>query len=85
MRLFGLSSFLVTSDANTRVAGVALLALILLWTLGYVLFAFRRVYADGWIGGGVKAVVLVLVGLVTGNAVVILSVWLAVMSISRVV
>lgn len=84
LRLFGLSPYMTTSDANSQVAGVSFLVLLLLWTYGYVLLAFRRVYADGWLGAGAKAAVLVLVGLVAGNVVVILSLWLAVKMASQV-
>lgn len=74
---------MTTSDANSQIAGVSLLVLLLLWTYGYVLLAFRRVYADGWLGASAKAALLVLVGLVAGNVVVILALWLAVKMASQ--
>lgn len=81
LRFFGLS---VTYDAQTSSVGAALFALILLWQFGYVLLAFRRVYADGWIGAGAKATVMIVVGLLIANAVAILSFWLAIKALSRV-
>jgi len=79
MRSLGLSA---TYDSQTQAAGAALLGLIVFWQLAYVLLAFRRVYADGWIGAGVKALVTVAVWLLIGNMVVVLSFWLAVKTAS---
>jgi hypothetical protein len=81
LRLFGLP---VTYAAQTSDAGMALLVLMLLWQFGYVLLAFRRVYADGWIGAGAKAAAMVAVRLVIGNAVALLSFWLAVQVASHI-
>jgi hypothetical protein len=49
---------------------------------GQLLLAFRRVYADRWIVGSVKAAVMVVTGLVVGNAMVFLSLWLALKTVS---
>jgi hypothetical protein len=80
MHLFGLP---MTYAAQTSDAGMALLVLILLWQFGYVLFAFRRVYADGWIGAGAKAAVMVAAQLLVANALALLSFWLAVQVVSH--
>jgi hypothetical protein len=77
MRLLGLASYANTNDPNVRNASVALLAVIMLWQFGYVLLAFRRVYADGWIGAGRKAAVMVGVRLFTGNGLAIFALYLA--------
>lgn len=77
MRSLGLS---IAYDAPSRGPASALLALILLWQFGYVLFAFRRVYADGWIGASAKAGLMVASGLLVGSAAATLSFWLAVMT-----
>ena len=82
MRLLGLASYATTSDPHVRNAGIALLAVILLWRFGYVLLAFRRVYADGWIAAGSKAAVMVGVGLLANNALAILALYLAVKSLT---
>src|SRR5215469_3015936 len=52
MRLFGIS---VTYSGQTTGAGAALFAAGVLWQFGYVLQAFRRVYADSWIPASMKA------------------------------
>lgn len=80
MRSFGIS---VTYDEQLRGVGAVLFALIVLWQYAYVLLAFRRVYADRWISASAKAVAMVVGSLVTGNAVVLLSFWLAIKSLSR--
>jgi hypothetical protein len=77
MRLLGLASYANTNDPHVRNAGIALLAGIMLWQFGYVLLAFRRVYADGWIGAGWKAAVMVGVRLFAGNGLAILALYLA--------
>lgn len=82
MRLLGLASYATTSDPHVRNAGIALLAVILLWRFGYVLLAFRRVYADGWIAAGSKAAAMVGVGLLANNALAILALYLAVKSLT---
>jgi hypothetical protein len=81
LRLFGLSP--TANDAFTQTASVVLLVAIELWQLSYVLVAFRRVYADRWVMGGVKAAVMVVTGLVVGNAMVLLSLWLALKTVSH--
>jgi hypothetical protein len=81
MRVFGLS---LTYGAQNTAVGTALIASILLWQFSYVVVAFRRVYADGWIGAGVKAAVTVFVGFLTGNALAILSFFLAIQASLRV-
>jgi len=82
MRLLGLASYATTNDPHVRNAGIALLAVILLWQFGYVLLAFRRVYADGWIAGGAKAAVMVGVRLFAGNGLAILALYLAAKSLA---
>lgn len=84
MRLFVLASYATTNDPHVRYAGIALLAVILLWQFGYVLFAFRRVYADGWIAAGLKAAVMVGVRLPAGNGLAILVLYLAVKTLTLV-
>jgi hypothetical protein len=75
MRLLGLS---LTYRAQQSVVGTALIALVLLWEFGYLVVAFRRVYADGWVGAGAKAAVMLLVSFVAGNLLAILSFYLAI-------
>jgi hypothetical protein len=77
MRIFGGSNFMIADEATTPIMSVALLALILSWQYAYMLVAFRRVYADGWIGSGAKAALLLCVALIADNAVLFLSIWLA--------
>ena len=77
MRLLGLASYAATNDPHVRNAGIALLAVMLLWQFGYVLLTFRRVYADGWIAAGSKAAVMVGVRLFAGNGLAILALYLA--------
>jgi hypothetical protein len=77
MRLLGLASYATTSDPDVRNAGIALLAVILLWQFGYVLLAFRRVYSDGWIAAGWKSAVMVGVRLFAGNGLAVLALYLA--------
>lgn len=76
VRFLGVPTASVAGESTTRVAGT-LLAVILSWQYGYMLVAFRRVYADGWIGSGAKAALLLCVALITDNAVLFLSIWLA--------
>jgi hypothetical protein len=75
MRLIGIS---VTYSGQTTGAGAALFAVGVLWQFGYVLLAFRRVYADSWIPASVKAAVIVVVGLIVANALAILAFLLAI-------
>src|SRR5215470_827685 len=75
MRSLGLS---LTYGAQRSVIGTGLIALILLWELGYAVVAFRRVYADGWIGAGAKAIAILVVNFLTGNVLAILSFFLAI-------
>jgi hypothetical protein len=82
MRLLGLASYATTNDPYVRNAGIALLAVMLLWQFGYVLLAFRRVYADGWIAAGSKAAVMVGVRLFAGNGLAILALYLAAKSLA---
>jgi hypothetical protein len=82
MRLLGLASYATTNDPHVRNAGIALFAVILLWQFGYVLLAFRRVYADGWIAAGSKAAVMVGVRLFANNGLVILALYLAVKTLT---
>jgi Protein of unknown function (DUF3667) len=84
MRLFGQSAFMVGSYPTFSPIGATLLSVVMLWQFCYVLVAFRRVYGDSWIGGSAKAVVMVAVKLVAGNALAVLSFWLAVQSLSLV-
>jgi Protein of unknown function (DUF3667) len=84
MRFLGHASFATTNDPHARNAGIALLAVILLWQFAYVLLAFRRVYADGWIAGGLKAAVMVGVRLFAGNGLAILALYLAAKSLALV-
>lgn len=77
MRILGVPTISGAGESTMRVAGAALLAAILSWQYGYMLVAFRRVYADGWIGSGTKAGLLLCVTLITDNAVLFLSIWLA--------
>jgi len=77
MRLLGLASYATTNDPHVRIAGIALLAVILLWQFGYVLLAFRRVYAEGWVAAGLKAAVMVGVRLLVGNGSAVLALYLA--------
>jgi hypothetical protein len=58
--------------------GTTLIVLIILWQFSYVVVAFRRVYADGWIAAGAKAAVMVFVGFVAGNVLAILAFFLAI-------
>jgi hypothetical protein len=83
MRVFSQAAFLVAKDASVSATGATLLLLVILWQFGYVLVAFRRVYADSWIGGSAKAAVMVVVKLVAGNVLAFLSFWLAVQSLAR--
>jgi hypothetical protein len=82
MRALGLESYLTAADPRQRALGLALLAAVLLWQLGYVLVAFRRVYADGWFGAGAKAAAMIALRLLVNNAVVFLCVWLALASLT---
>jgi hypothetical protein len=82
LRAFGLTSYLTSADPRQRELGLALLAAVLLWQLGYVVVAFRRVYADGWFGAGAKAAAMVALRLLVDNAVIFLCVWLALASLS---
>jgi len=81
MRLFGLS---LTYGAQNTTLGTALIALILLWQFSYVIVAFHRVYADGWIGAGAKAAAMVVVGFVVGNTLAILAFFIAIQTSLRV-
>jgi hypothetical protein len=84
MRVFKLSAFMVGTDASFSAGGASLLLLVILWQFGYVLVAFRRVYADSWMGGAAKAAVMVVVKLIGGNVLAFLSFWLAVQSLAQV-
>jgi len=84
MRLFKVPAFMFGTNPSVSVAGAALLFLVILWQFGYVLVAFRRVYADSWIGGSAKAAVMVVVKLVAGNALAFVSFWLAIQSLAHV-
>jgi hypothetical protein len=77
MRMFEVPTIPVADESTSPVAGAALLAVILSWQYGYMLLAFRRVYADGWIGSGAKAALLLCIALITDNAVLFLSIGLA--------
>jgi len=81
MRLFKVPAFMVGNTSSVSVAGTSLLALVILWQFGYVLVAYRRVYADSWLGGSAKAAILVAVKLVAGNALAFVSFWLAIQSL----
>jgi len=81
MRLSGLS---LTYGAQNTAVGTALIVLILLWQFSYLLFAFRRVYADGWSGACAKAAVMVFVGFITANALAILAFLIAIEASLRV-
>ena len=80
MRFFGLS---LTYGAQSTALGTTLIALIILWQFSYVVVAFRRVYADGWIGAGAKAAVMVFVGFVADNVLAILAFFLAIQASIR--
>ena len=56
------------ATVRIQVGGLVLLTLFLLWQFAYVLLAFRRVYADGWLAGAAKAALMIAVKLVAGNA-----------------
>jgi len=84
MRLFKLSAFMVGTDPSVSLGSALLLLVVILWQFGYVLVASRRVYADSWMGGSVKAAVMVIVKLVAGNVLARLSFWLAVQSLVHV-
>ncbi len=84
MRLFDLSTYTTSSDLRVQVGGFVLLTLVLLWQFAYLLFAFRRVYADGWLGGAGKAALVIAVKLVAGNAIAVLAIWLTIQSLKRV-
>ena len=84
MRVLNLSPFMFGRNPSFSVAGAALLFLVLAWQFAYVLVAFRRVYGDTWTGGSAKAAVMVAVKLVAGNALAVLSFWLAVQSLLHV-
>jgi hypothetical protein len=84
MRVLNLSPFMFGRNPSFSVAGAALLFLVLAWQFAYVLVAFRRVYGDTWMGGSAKAAVMVAVKLVAGNALAVLSFWLAVQSLLHV-
>jgi hypothetical protein len=81
LRLLGVSP--AAKDALTQTASLVLLVAIELWQLSYVLVAFRRVYADRWVFGSVKAAAMVVTGLVVGNAMGFLSLWLALKTVSH--
>jgi len=81
MRTLGLA---LTYGAQSSAVGSTLIVLILLWQFVYVAVAFRRVYADGWVGASAKSAVMVLVGFVTGNVLAILSFYLALQAVLRV-
>lgn len=84
MRVFNEPAFMVAKDASVSATSATLLLLVILCQFGYVLVAFRRVYADSWMGGSAKAAVMVVVKLVAGNVLAFLSFWLAVQSLVRV-
>ena len=81
IRSLGLS---LTCGAQRSAAGTALIALVLLWEFSYVLVAFRRVYADSWIGAGAKAAAMLFVSFLTGNVLAILSFFIAIQVSLRV-
>ncbi len=84
MRVFDLSTYTTNSDPRVQVGGFVLLTLVLLWQFSYVLFAFRRVYADGWLRGAGKAALVIAVKLVAGNVIALLAIWLTIQSLKRV-
>ena len=75
MRLFGVS---VTYSGQTSGVGAVLFAFGVVWQLVYVCLAFRRVYADGWIGASAKAGLIVATGLVVANGLAVLALLLAI-------
>jgi hypothetical protein len=81
MRALGLPP---TFAAQSTGVGVTLVGLILLWQFAYVLVAFRRVYADRWLGAGAKSVALLLVHVVVANALAVLGLYLAIGAASHV-
>jgi hypothetical protein len=83
LRVFNVPAFLLGRNTSDVATGAALLFLVLAWQFGYVLVAFRRVYGDTWMGGSMKAAVMVVVKLVAGNALAFVSFWLAVQSLSH--
>ncbi len=84
IRILDLPPFMFGRDPSFSVAGTTLLFLVLAWQFAYVLVAFRRVYGDTWMGGSAKAALMVAVKLVAGNALAVLSFWLAVQSLLHV-
>jgi hypothetical protein len=81
LRWLGVGSAITTSDISAQRGGIALLLLFEAATLAYVTLALRRVYGDGVVGGGLKALLVIIVRLVCGNALVFVATWLAVFSI----
>jgi hypothetical protein len=75
MRLLGVS---VTYSGQTSGPGAVLFAFGVVWQLLYVCLAFRRVYADGWIGAGAKAALMVITGLIVANGLAVLAFLLAI-------
>ena len=75
MRLFGVS---VTYHGQTSGVGAVLFAFGVAWQLVYVCLAFRRVYAEGWIGAGAKAVLMVVTGLIVANGLAVLALLLSI-------
>jgi hypothetical protein len=85
MRVFNQPAFMVAKDVSVSAVSATPLLLVILWQFGYVLVAFRRVYADSRMGSSAKAAVMVVVKLVAGNVLAFLSFWLAVQSLARLV
>jgi hypothetical protein len=63
--------------AQTSAAGAALLGAIVLWQWGYVVVAFRRVYADRAWSAALKSAAMVVATFFVNNAVVLVSFWVA--------
>jgi hypothetical protein len=74
MRALGLP---MTYTAQTSAAGAALLGAIVLWQWGYVVVAFRRVYADRAWSAALKSAAMVVATFFVNNAVVLVSFWVA--------
>lgn len=83
LRWFGLDSYMMTTNVQIFAMGLTLLSAIEVWSIAYVALAFRRVYADGWMSGTAKAVIMVFVRLVVGNATLFLALWLSMQLVMR--
>ena len=76
-RMLGTAPFAASPEAPSPFFGLVLLGLVELWQWSYVTLAFRRVYGDRWFAASMKAIVMIVVGLLASNALIFVALWLA--------